>query len=155
MFLWLKNIIFAHICADMELDKKLYAEINDYCKLNGLKTRDFIHKILKDAFLKEKYADTPFMKPSVSVLETEAVAKIKDIVENQVSLPPEIAEMVDEHFFDMLVTEEKPDKDSKPEPPEVQTVLEPITGGISEKKSVKPVTNRPNVGNPKKKRSLN
>lgn len=44
----------------MQIDKELYIEINEYCKLNGLKTRDFIHKILNEAFLKEKYGDTPF-----------------------------------------------------------------------------------------------
>ena len=44
----------------MQIDKGLYIEINEYCKLNGLKTRDFIHKILNEAFLKEKYGDTPF-----------------------------------------------------------------------------------------------
>jgi hypothetical protein len=44
----------------MQLDKKIYDEINLFCKENGLKTRDFIHKILKDAFLKEKYGDSPF-----------------------------------------------------------------------------------------------
>lgn len=44
----------------MQIDKKLYDEINDYCKLNNLKTKDFIHNILKDAFLKEKYGDSPF-----------------------------------------------------------------------------------------------
>lgn len=44
----------------MQLDKELYVEINEYCKLNGLKTREFIHKILNEAFLKEKYGDTPF-----------------------------------------------------------------------------------------------
>lgn len=44
----------------MQLDKKLYDDINEYCKLNSLKTRDFIHKLLKEAFLKEKYGDSPF-----------------------------------------------------------------------------------------------
>ena len=44
----------------MQLDKQLYDEINEYCKMNSLKTRDFIHKILKEAFMKEKYGDTPF-----------------------------------------------------------------------------------------------
>lgn len=44
----------------MEIDKNLYSEINEYCKENNIKTRDFIHKILKEAFLKEKYGDSPF-----------------------------------------------------------------------------------------------
>lgn len=44
----------------MEIDKNLYKEIKAYCDLNGLKARDFIHKLLKDAFIKEKYGDRPF-----------------------------------------------------------------------------------------------
>lgn len=44
----------------MQLDKTLYNEINEYCKLNDLKPREFIHKILKEAFLKEKYGESPF-----------------------------------------------------------------------------------------------
>ena len=41
----------------MELDKDLYKEIKEYCDLNKLKTRDFIHQILRDAFMKEKYGN--------------------------------------------------------------------------------------------------
>ena len=44
----------------MQIDKHLYNEINEYCKLNNLKTRDFIHKILREAFNKEKFGDSPF-----------------------------------------------------------------------------------------------
>ena len=44
----------------MQIDKNLYIEINEYCKLNNIKTRDFIHNILKEGFLKEKYGDKPF-----------------------------------------------------------------------------------------------
>ena len=44
----------------MQLDKELYNEIKEYCELNELKTRDFIHQMLKDAFLIEKYGKTPF-----------------------------------------------------------------------------------------------
>lgn len=43
----------------MELDKQLYTEIKEYCKLNGLKPRDFVHEILKKAFMEEKYGKTP------------------------------------------------------------------------------------------------
>ena len=95
----------------MVLDKGLYDEINEYCKLNALKTRDFIHKILKEAFLKEKYGDSPFIKVQMTkIAEEQACEKIKDLIENQVSVPPEIMECVDEHFFEMLgeQPEEKP-----------------------------------------------
>ena len=43
----------------MELDKQLYAEIKEYCELNGLKPRDFVHEILKKAFMEEKYGKMP------------------------------------------------------------------------------------------------
>lgn len=92
----------------VEIENKLYSEIKEYCKLNGLVIKDFINKILKKAFTIEKYGDKPFSIESVpqkksSKLEQEAVDKIKDIIENQVSVPPEIMEAVDEHFFEMLV----------------------------------------------------
>lgn len=93
----------------VEIENKLYSEIKEYCKLNGLIIKDFINKLLKKAFTVEKYGDKPFSIESVpqkkrsSKLEQEAVDKIKDIIENQVSVPPEIMEAVDEHFFEMLV----------------------------------------------------
>lgn len=58
----------------MQLDKKLYEEINEYCKLNNLKTRDFIHNLLKEAFMKEKFGETPF---SFNKKKSEMVIKIK------------------------------------------------------------------------------
>lgn len=93
----------------VEIENKLYSEIKEYCKLNGLVIKDFINKLLKKAFTVEKYGDKPFSIESVpqkkrnSKIEQEAVDKIKDIIENQVSVPPEIMEAVDEHFFEMLV----------------------------------------------------
>ena len=92
----------------VEIENKLYSEIKEYCKLNGLVIKDFINKLLKKAFTVEKYGDKPFSIESVpqkksSKLEQEAVDKIKDIIENQVSVPPKIMEVVDEHFFEMLV----------------------------------------------------
>lgn len=46
----------------MEIDKKLYEEIKSYCKLNGLKTSEYINGLLKKAFLEEKYGKTPFSR---------------------------------------------------------------------------------------------
>jgi hypothetical protein len=116
----------------MVLDKNLYDEINEYCKLNALKTRDFIHKILKEAFLREKYGDSPFIRvQTVKTAEEQACEKIKDLIENQVSVPPDIMECVDEHFFEMLgeQSEETPIIVVKTEEPE------PI---IQETEEVKP-----------------
>jgi hypothetical protein len=65
----------------MQIDKQIYDEINEYCKLNNLKTRDFIHKLLKEAFLKEKYGDSPFAfnkKTENIVKETESTIEVKE-----------------------------------------------------------------------------
>lgn len=180
----------------VEIDKKLYQEIKDYCKLNNLVIKDFVNKLLRKSFTIEKYGDKPFaeIKPETGVifcpyvtsetvettlspidenihnipdkitgiisqhanklvnnrfysdipieenngkigkmelpdeppynnvmvttehnksLEEQAIEKIKDLVENQVSVPAEIMEVVDEHFFDMLV-DEKPVKTEEP-----------------------------------------
>ena len=69
----------------MQIDKNLYDEINEYCKLNNLKTRDFIHKILKDGFLKEKYGESPFIfkkENKNDVKETEKDIPIEEIKQN-------------------------------------------------------------------------
>lgn len=139
----------------MEIDKKLYDEINEYCKLNGLKTRDFIHKILKEGFMKEKYGESPFIKVQMTKnAEAEACEKIKDLIENQVSVPPEIMEIVDEHFFEML-----------DEPKKEQVTDEQLNIAVkvyektlaSEMAGVSPINNTGviEIPKPKKKRKLN
>lgn len=65
----------------MQLDKDLYNDINEYCKLNGLKTHNFIHKILNEAFLKEKYGDSPFFNLKT---ETESECDNKNISEIEI-----------------------------------------------------------------------
>lgn len=140
----------------MELDKKLYTEINEFCKLNGLKTRDFIHKILKEAFLREKYGDSPFIKVQMTkTAEEEALKKISEIIESQVSVPAEIMEAVDEHFFELLGEE------NTPEPPKTETIkVIPIVDPVVEEPvqiketPVEEVLVR-EVPKPKKKRKLN
>ena len=188
----------------VEIDKKLYQEIKDYCKLNNLVIKDFVNKLLRKALTVEKYGDKPFSYENGTIIdnkkkqnrvipevtpeaiwvpyvpvqtvttvelngelsekyskpisdkfydnfqvdgllekesngkigemelpdeppynnvmvttehikssEEQAIEKIKDLVENQVSVPAEIMEVVDEHFFDML-GDEKPVKTEKP-----------------------------------------
>ena len=48
--------IFNH---DMRIDNNLKRDIENYCILNGLNVDIFINKILKKAFLVEKYGDKP------------------------------------------------------------------------------------------------
>lgn len=45
----------------MELDKDLYKEIKEYCELNGIKTKEYIHNLLKKAFMVDKYGECPPM----------------------------------------------------------------------------------------------
>ena len=140
----------------MQIDKKIYDEINEYCKDNGLKTKDFIHKLLKEAFLKEKYGDSPFQSIKLSKIEDQACGKIKEIIENQTSVPVEIREVTDEHFFDML----NPIEVKEDEKNIVQTVYEenknvdtPLTPSeeIVETPKIVEETPKPRV---KKKRTL-
>lgn len=93
----------------IELDKKLHKDIKEYCQLNGLVMKDFVNKLLKKAFMVEKYGDKPFAEPKTSNLEKEAIEKIKDMVECQVDLPIEIAEAMEEVDFFELLGEEKND----------------------------------------------
>lgn len=93
----------------IELDKRLHKDIKEYCQLNGLVMKDFINKLLKKAFMVEKYGDKPFAEPKMSNLEEEAIEKIKDMVEGQVDLPIEIAEAMEEVDFFELLGEEKND----------------------------------------------
>lgn len=88
----------------MQLDNKLYQEIKEYCELNNLKTRDFIHNILKEAFLKEKYGESPFNKKNVDVTPNR-----EEILDNfirnitpQIEIENEINEIVSDHFFEFF-----------------------------------------------------
>jgi hypothetical protein len=101
----------------MLLDKELYNEINEYCKLNSLKTRDFIYKILKEAFLKEKYGDAPFF--SFKKEKKTEVDDDKTQYDNKIDIIEEI-----ETISVNELTNEKPDRyevknmvdDVKPQP---------------------------------------
>lgn len=141
----------------MEIDKKLYTEINEYCKLNNLKTRDFIHKILKEGFMKEKYGESPFIKVQMTkTSEAEACEKIKDLIENQVSVPPEIMEVVDEHFFEMLDEPKKEKEQVTGEQLNIAVGVYEKTLG-SEMAGISPTNNTGviEIPKPKKKRKLN
>lgn len=44
----------------IDIDNKLYKEIEGYCNVNSLNIEDLINKFLKRAFTIEKYGETPF-----------------------------------------------------------------------------------------------
>lgn len=127
----------------MQLDKKLYDDINEYCKLNSLKTRDFIHKLLKEAFLKEKYGDSPFAfnkknetAPTEQVVKEETV-NIKDNIASTINAVAEIPKKVQETVNTPLIP--------------VQVLGTDITQVISEPQNM--FENSEKV-KPKKKRTL-
>lgn len=102
----------------MVIDKNLYSEINEYCKENNIKTRDFIHKILKEAFLKEKYGDSPFafMKKE----EKNTQQEIQPIVQVENTVVEPIIEQVAVENVVNIVEVEKPliiETDKTPEEP--------------------------------------
>ena len=43
-----------------KIDDKLYQDIKQFCILNRIKINGFINELLKNAFNREKYGDTPF-----------------------------------------------------------------------------------------------
>lgn len=52
----------------IRIENKLEKEIIDYCSLNQIKdVKAFVNKLLSKAFMVEKYGDTPFSNPSVSL----------------------------------------------------------------------------------------
>lgn len=59
----------------VEIEKKLYSDIKEYCKINGLVIKDFINSLLKKAFTIEKYGETPFgevsLKPKIQNNEAD------------------------------------------------------------------------------------
>lgn len=59
----------------MEIDKKLHEEIKEYCKLNGLKTSEYVNSILKKAFMMDKYGVSPFKRAEDSVIGNDAFEK--------------------------------------------------------------------------------
>lgn len=78
--------------------KDLFDEIDEYAKLNGIKTTRLINNLLRDRFMTEKYGESPF----------DAFAKKVEIVET----PPEIQKVVNENFWEML-GDDKP-KETEP-----------------------------------------
>ena len=93
----------------MEIDKELYKDIKAYCDLNGLKPREYIHKLLKEAFMKDKYGDRPdFMvlplrpEPKVEIAPSKVTVVQERVAETKIEEPkpvvnePEVKEEKEE-----------------------------------------------------------
>ena len=98
--------------------KDLFDEIDEYAKLNGIKTTRLINNLLRDRFMTEKYGESPF----------DAFAKKVEIVET----PPEIQKAVNENFWEMLDEDKKDDTPKFLEPTDKKTFdgIERITEHI-------------------------
>ena len=79
----------------MEIDKGLYKEIKEYCDLNNLKPRDYIHDLLKRAFMEDKYGKIPPIFTSKEIRENDK--KFEKFVE-EVG-PEKYADIVNECLF--------------------------------------------------------
>lgn len=65
----------------INIDDELYADIKEYCELNGLEIKDFIQQLIKDKFMVEKYGDAPpFFKKKTDV--EEIVEKVENTIES-------------------------------------------------------------------------
>ena len=93
----------------MEIDKELYNEIKEYCVLNGLKPKDYIHSLLKKAFMRDKYGDRPgFMvlplrpEPKVETVPAKVTVVQEKVAETKIEEPkpvvkePEVKEEKEE-----------------------------------------------------------
>jgi hypothetical protein len=115
----------------VEIDKRLYQEIKDYCKLNNLIIKDFINKLLKKAFTIEKYGDKPFADaPFITEANPPNESLCTNILVPPTNVNSEIIKNREEHYWESL-------GDDKPY--EVETIK----------------TNEPEIVKKSKKRKLN
>lgn len=78
------------------VDKKFWEEFKEYAKENGLKPTEFANKLLKKAFIYEKYGDTPFasMKTDMDKTVERVIDELEknEEVEETVTEEPKIVE---------------------------------------------------------------
>lgn len=110
----------------VEIEQKLYNDIKNYCKLNGLVIKDFINKLLKKAFTVEKYGETPIARiqreeqkkepKAAAFTHVEAETKLTEALSEQMSdrIDPEIAQVIDDHFGEFLEPSKPQKAEAKP-----------------------------------------
>ena len=89
----------------MEIDKELYKQIKEYCDLNGLKTKDYIYNLLKNAFMADKYGDKPFKKESIEV--TAPLFKVNEVTANGRVYPENVVKDAVENFRKNVIEGDK------------------------------------------------
>lgn len=112
----------------MEIDKKLYGDIKEYCKLNGLKTAEYVNSLLKNAFMLDKYGVSPFSKER-TVIEHDAFNEaVNNEVKRILNDPKEFEEAAkkfNKGFFDEMREYSKTEITEKsiPEPVSVDEII--------------------------------
>jgi hypothetical protein len=81
----------------VEIEQKLYNDIKQYCKLNGLVIKDFVNKLLKKAFTAEKYGEKPFS--ANEVVSTPYIPTLEVTLEGPANLPPITNEKILEKYI--------------------------------------------------------
>lgn len=113
----------------MEIDKKLYGDIKEYCKLNGLKTAEYVNSLLKNAFMLDKYGVSPFSKEH-TVIEHDAFNEaVNNEVKRILNDPKEFEEAAkkfNKRFFDEMKEYSKTEITEKsiPEPVSVDKIID-------------------------------
>ena len=93
----------------VEISDKTYEKLREYCELNDLKMGSLADKFIYDGLMIEMYGDVPFTtyrKPPQEMIEIPVPEKLKE----QVSIPKEIQEVIDNHFSEMLGDEKEPEQ---------------------------------------------
>lgn len=57
-------------------DNKLYDQIVEYCKINGLKVSNLITEMVRKQFMIEKYGDTPFTTYETTIVNNNPVSSL-------------------------------------------------------------------------------
>ena len=60
----------------IKIDDKLKEEIKQYCTLNKLKMGEFVNKLLKESFIREKYGEKPPMFRKETATTSMSVTKV-------------------------------------------------------------------------------
>ena len=137
----------------MEIDKKLYEEIKEYCDLNGIKAKDYVNGLLRKAFMQDKYGERPFetLKDKdtghvtthnipETVIETKISEILEDMKEGERNFEKFVEEVGPEKYADIVHECLFGDDDKKNEP---ETTLEPIPDKKPrqqvKKRTIKPV----------------
>lgn len=113
----------------MEIDKKLYGDIKEYCKLNGLKTAEYVNSLLKNAFMLDKYGVSPFSKERTAIEHNAFNEAVNNEVKRILNDPKEFEEAAkkfNKTLFDEMKEYDKIEitEKSDPEPVSADEIID-------------------------------